>query len=845
INAQQALNTFSTEGTAGNVTLTSPGNITISSIRSEGREQGGNIRVSSEIGEINSTENIDSFSEQGIGGNIELNAPRNINLANVSSFGATESGDLIIQSQTAQVNTNNVTTQAPAGSSGSIIINGEEVGTGNLRTIGTSSAGEINVEATDGSIRTYDIEISSDGTIGSLTLRATEDINGEDVDITAGEGDANTEIESGGNQNLNDVDINAENDANSNIIAGGNQNIDDVNINAGNNANSNIIAGGNQNLGDVNIDAENDVNSNITAGGNQNLGDVNINAGNDANSNIIAGGNQNLGDVNINAGNDANSNIIAGQNQNINNVDIDAGNQVIDIQNEGINSNINVGNVGNISGIANNNPIINTPINQENSQNNNFTNSTPTNTATPPTTSNLISTTTPSNNDQTKNTATAQEQTESSINNTTETQQILNIIDTVNTTPLTVATGSEQVFTMLEQNRIQEYSDYFGEDFNEKLVNTQNVRDILTNMAAQTGKESAVVYINAYQDQLQVILFTKSGQPILKTIPTVNREKLKLVATQLMIEIINPQNRIFNDYLRPAQQLYKSLIAPISTELETANIQTILFSMDPDFRLLPLAVLHDGEQFLIEKYSMSLIPSVSLMDSRYRSIQDNLVLGMGASEFTEQSPLPAVPLELETISKQLWQGNAFLNEEFTRKNLINERQNYPYPIIHLATHAEFRSGDISQSYIQLWDEKLRLNEVRELGWNNPAVELLVLSACQTAVGSREAELGFAGSAVAMGVKSVLASLWLVSDEATLGLMTEFYSHLGDVNIKAEALREAQLAMLRGEVAIANGVLRGSGSRGELPLPTELANIGNQDFSHPYYWAGFTMVGSPW
>ncbi|MGB3512402.1 MAG: CHAT domain-containing protein, partial [Microcoleaceae cyanobacterium] len=94
-------------------------------------------------------------------------------------------------------------------------------------------------------------------------------------------------------------------------------------------------------------------------------------------------------------------------------------------------------------------------------------------------------------------------------------------------------------------------------------------------------------------------------------------------------------------------------------------------------------------------------------------------------------------------------------------------------------------------------------------------------------------------------KSVLASLWYVSDEATLGLMTEFYAHLGNVSIKAEALRQTQLAMLQGKVSVEEGVLRGTGSREEVSLPPELADIQNADFSHPYYWAGFTMVGSPW
>ena len=398
---------------------------------------------------------------------------------------------------------------------------------------------------------------------------------------------------------------------------------------------------------------------------------------------------------------------------------------------------------------------------------------------------------------------------------------------------------------MLEENRIKEYSDYFGEDLAEQLVNTKNVRDILTDMANQTGKESAVVYINAYQEQLQIILVTKDGQPILKNIPTVNRKKLFQNAMNFTVEITDLRRRNTTSYLPFAQKLYQSLIAPIAAELEAANIDTILFSMDTGFRLFPLAALHDGEQFLIEKYNITTIPSVSLMDSRYRQIQNTKLLGMGASEFRDNTPLPAVPVELETISEKLWQGNSFLNQEFTMKNLINQRQNYPYPIVHLATHAEFKSGDISQSYVQFWEQKLRLNQVRQLGWNHPAVELLVLSACQTAVGNQQAELGFAGFAVATGVKSVLGSLWLVSDEGTLGLMTEFYAHLSNVKIKAEALREAQLAMLRGEVIIEEGKLRGSGSRGEVTLPPELANIHSKSFVHPYYWAGFTMVGSPW
>ncbi|MBD2017392.1 CHAT domain-containing protein [Microcoleus sp. FACHB-53] len=125
-----------------------------------------------------------------------------------------------------------------------------------------------------------------------------------------------------------------------------------------------------------------------------------------------------------------------------------------------------------------------------------------------------------------------------------------------------------------------------------------------------------------------------------------------------------------------------------------------------------------------------------------------------------------------------------------------------------------------------------------------STELLVLSACRTALGDREAELGFAGLAAQAGVKSVLGSVWNISDEGTLALMTEFYQQLKQAPMKAQALQQAQLAMLKGEVRFEGGELRTTAGE-KLPLPPELAKLEDQDFSHPNYWSGFTMIGSPW
>ncbi|WP_255552754.1 CHAT domain-containing protein [[Phormidium] sp. ETS-05] len=142
------------------------------------------------------------------------------------------------------------------------------------------------------------------------------------------------------------------------------------------------------------------------------------------------------------------------------------------------------------------------------------------------------------------------------------------------------------------------------------------------------------------------------------------------------------------------------------------------------------------------------------------------------------------------------------------------------------------------------DQKLTLDRLSELRLYDPPVDLLVLSACHRC-GDEQSELGFAGLAVQAGVKTALASLWYVSDEGTLTLMTEFYHILKQAPIKAEALRQAQIAMIKNQARIENGNLILENSNQTIPLPPELANQHHPNLQHPYYWAAFTMIGSPW
>ncbi|AFZ16944.1 CHAT domain-containing protein [Allocoleopsis franciscana] len=430
-----------------------------------------------------------------------------------------------------------------------------------------------------------------------------------------------------------------------------------------------------------------------------------------------------------------------------------------------------------------------------------------------------------------------------------------------------IASGQiEKAIALVEQLRMQEFQNHFEghltSDSNQS-GSVEQTQAVLSDIATNTGKTPAVIYVFTQPDQLQLILVTPKDKPLLKTVYQANRDTLLKTAAKFRSQVTEPRSK--TGYQATAKQLYQWLVEPLEAELQAKKIDTLVFSMDGGLRSIPMAALYDGKQFLVEKYSIGLIPSINLVDTRYGDVKTSEVLAMGASKFTEQNALPAVPIELSTLvgkqnlvaenrellpanpssSDGLWTGKSFLNQGFTLNNLKAQRNQTPFGVIHLATHGEFNLGAPRNSYIQLSDTKLRLDQLRQMGWNNPPVELLVLSACRTALGNEDAEFGFGGLAVAAGVKSAIASLWYVSDEGTLGLITEFYQQLKTAPIKAEALRQAQIAMIKGQVRLEGGQLRGIGQGESIPLPPELAEIDHKEFSHPYYWSAFTMIGSPW
>jgi CHAT domain-containing protein len=379
------------------------------------------------------------------------------------------------------------------------------------------------------------------------------------------------------------------------------------------------------------------------------------------------------------------------------------------------------------------------------------------------------------------------------------------------TPPLTPS----QLIVKEETGWTKDYEQYFVRNFSTPLRNAPTIRAFLESIARQTGKRSAVIYLVPTPQKLELLLVTSGAEPIHLSFANAKGAEVKAIAKTFRKEVGNPNSINPPRYLASAQQLYTLFIAPLAEELKRQKIDTLMFCVGAGLRSIPFAALHDGKQFLIEQYSIGLIPAFSLIDPHPANIQRARVLAMGASEFQDLSPLPAVPQELSAILNDRG-GNSFLNTQFTIENLQAQRQKELYPIVHLATHAKFQPGKVENSYLQFWEQRLSLNQLPKLQLKFPVVDLLVLSACQTALGDPQAELGFAGLAIQSGAKSVLGSLWNVSDAGTLQLMAQFYKQLKTSPTKAEALRKAQVEILK-----------------------------QKSLSHPYNWSAFTMIGSPW
>ncbi|NEZ66721.1 CHAT domain-containing protein [Leptolyngbyaceae cyanobacterium CCMR0082] len=375
---------------------------------------------------------------------------------------------------------------------------------------------------------------------------------------------------------------------------------------------------------------------------------------------------------------------------------------------------------------------------------------------------------------------------------------------------------------------------------------TESFDDIPNRIFQQTGQKPAIIYASLFPDdsgeeQLGLMMVSSAGykfeQPDIE-----NQENFLTVAEKFRRETSRPAPN--DNYLEPSQKLYRWMIKPLEDDLESQNINTLIFVVDKQIRSLPFSALHDGQEFLVEKYSLAMMPGLNLTNTRYKNIKDSKVLAFGVSrpQFLPQFPrLHFVHDEVNNI-QQYWQGEFYLDSEATLDKLFLKHQDAA--IVHIASH-----GDVVSNYPELnnleddafigfWDQPLLSSQLEELDFYSFSKELLVLSSCNMGLGD---EYGLAGSAIQAGFKSVLGSVNLVDDRATMLLMSEFYSHLSTGEIKAEALRQAQIKMLK-EILV------------ELLHPTDRGGIGIRQSStqqitskvaHPYYWASFIIVGSPW
>jgi CHAT domain-containing protein/predicted negative regulator of RcsB-dependent stress response len=327
---------------------------------------------------------------------------------------------------------------------------------------------------------------------------------------------------------------------------------------------------------------------------------------------------------------------------------------------------------------------------------------------------------------------------------------------------------------------------------------------------------AAVIYPIILSDRLEVIV--KLPQKQLRHYATpLSQSQVERILEQLRNNLTQP------DTVKEAkffgQQVYEWLIEPIAEDLAQSKIETLVFVLDGSLRNIPMAALYDGQQYLVEKYSIALTPGLQLIDPQPLQRKPLKAIAGGLTEPRSGfSGLKYVAQELEQIRAEM-PSQELLNEQFTAQALQDRIASQPFPIVHLATHGQF-SSKAEQTFILAWDKPIEVNEFNNLLQTREesqarAIELLVLSACQTAVGDKRAALGLAGVAIRAGARSTIASLWYIDDASTSLLMSKFYQELTDRQLTpAEALRRAQISLMH-----------------------------EPQYKSPLFWAAYVLVGN--
>jgi CHAT domain-containing protein len=327
-------------------------------------------------------------------------------------------------------------------------------------------------------------------------------------------------------------------------------------------------------------------------------------------------------------------------------------------------------------------------------------------------------------------------------------------------------------------------------------------------------EHTAIIYVVPFAKRTEMLVSLASGMKRF-TVPA-SAEALTAGVRQLRR---NLETRSTYAYLEQAQELYGWLIQPIHKLLSEQRIETLVFVPDGALRTIPFASLHDGKQFLIQEYAVAVAPGLSLVEPRPLERKNVHVLLSGLSDAVQGfPPLEFVPGELKSI-EPLYRSRTLLNQEFVLPTIRRKLTEEQYSIVHIASHGQF-GRDASQTFVLTHDAKLTLNDleavIRPSQYRGQPVEMLVLSACQTAAGDDRAALGLAGVAVKAGARSALATLWFVNDQSTSVLVTEVYNQLRNSPglSKAKALQAAQIKL-----------------------------ISDRRYRHPCYWSPYLIIGN--
>ncbi|MFQ4138722.1 CHAT domain-containing protein [Nodosilinea sp. PGN35] len=344
--------------------------------------------------------------------------------------------------------------------------------------------------------------------------------------------------------------------------------------------------------------------------------------------------------------------------------------------------------------------------------------------------------------------------------------------------------------------RLAELQNYFGND-----CILSPVAQARVDLLAQST-DTAVISSVVLSDRTALILTLPSQPPQLVWVEDSARLRDTVVQFRLGLEAF---------YTEPydtalAEQLYAQLVAPLEPALRAAQITTLVFIHDGFLRSVPMAALHDGRQFLIENYAIATTPALTLTAPESRRAESPQALVLGSSQAVVAAgrrfpPIPAVPQEVAAVLNELPGSRALLDEAFGEAQLQQALQAAPYAILHFATHGQFSLDPADNFIITGQGETVTFGQLEAFiqagGPGRQQVDLVMLTACDTAAGDDRATLGLAGVAIRAGARSAIASLWQADDATTAQITQDFYRFLKDPALnKAQALQQAQILALR-------------------------------------------------